>query len=190
MEYTRGSGAPALAGERAEEKRKKKPRTKKHTPKVKESGAHKQTHARLLHENHGEGADSRGTSSSGPPHKGNREVRNSLDWWLLKSGSRTDISQGAKPDRSRPSAGRTDGDPRPQLQNDTQGSKAVTSSPEGEKGMRARTKNEVGEDIEEKAEMTTTSEKQDTGNGARLNRCKMAAGKEETCGSTPGRAED
>ena len=97
---------------RAEEKRKKKTRTKKHTPKVKESEAHKQNHARLLHESHGEGADSRGASSSGPPHKGKREEINSLDRWLLKGG---DISQGAKLDRSRPSAGRTDDDPRPQL---------------------------------------------------------------------------
>ena len=58
MEYTRGSSAPAL---RAEENRKKKPRTKKHTPKVQESEARKQKHARFLHESYGEGADTRGS---------------------------------------------------------------------------------------------------------------------------------
>ena len=77
---------------------------------------------------------------------------------MLKSGSRTDISQGAKLDRSRPSAERTDGDPRP---HNTVG----TNMTDGEQGARGRTKYEVGEDMEEKAELTTTSENQDTGNG-------------------------
>ena len=85
-----------------------------------------------------------------------------MDWWLLKSGSRTDISQGAKPDRSRPSAERTDGDPRP---HNTVG----TNMTDGEQGARGRTKQGAGVDMAEEAERTTTSENQDTGNGARLN---------------------
>ena len=128
---------------------------------------HKQKRIRIIDERHGGGEGTHGSSSSGPSHEGNREKINRLDRWLLKSGSRPAISQVAKLDRSGPSAGRTDGDSRPQLQNkDTQERKEVTSSSEGEKETRACTRNEGGVDMDEKkAEMTTTSEKQDTGNG-------------------------
>ena len=62
---------------------------------------------------------------------------------------------------------------------------------DGEQGARGRTRYEVGEDLEEKAELTTTSENQeDTGNGAAKQLGKVAAREEETCGNTPGRAAD